>query len=356
MNRKFVHADVLRDRSTLCGQSLDVWAMKRFPPAGGRRRDNLGNISARPASNHRYPLLTILSGFRHRHREISMATQPSKPVGPDLTRGIQIDDFPDGHMFSGHVGDDTVLLARSGSEFFAIEATCSHYGGPLAEGLLVDDTVRCPWHHACFSLRTGEALHAPAFGPLACWVVEHRDNKVFVTAKKAVRAQTERSGAATAADMPERIVIIGGGAAAFAACEQLRRVQYQGSIVMLSNDDVPPVDRPNLSKDYLAGSAPEDWVPLRPTSFYSDNGVELHLRANVTSINTRLREVALAEGGKIHYDRLLVATGAEPVRLSIAGAGCPMSLRCARSATAAQLLRARKRRGGPSCWARASLG
>jgi apoptosis-inducing factor 3 len=103
----------------------------------------------------------------------------------------------------------------------------------------------------------------------------------------------------------------------------LRREQYQGSIVMLSNDDAPPVDRPNLSKDYLAGNAPEDWIPLRSESFYSDNNIELHLDASVIGIDTRSREVALAEGSKIRFDRLLLATGADPIRLSIPGADLP---------------------------------
>jgi NADPH-dependent 2,4-dienoyl-CoA reductase/sulfur reductase-like enzyme/nitrite reductase/ring-hydroxylating ferredoxin subunit len=256
-----------------------------------------------------------------RQTEITMGIDQSKSTGPDLALGIPIDNLPDGHMLAGHVGDDAVLLARRGSEFFAIGATCSHYGGPLAEGLMVEDTVRCPWHHACFSLHTGEALHPPALSPLACWAVEQRDGKLFVTTK--APAPKERSSAAPAAGMPGRIVIIGGGAAGFAAAEKLRREQYQGSIIMLSNDDAPPVDRPNLSKDYLAGNAPEDWVPLRPASFYSDNGIELRLKANVTGIDPRSSEVALAEGSKISYDRLLLATGAEPVRLSIPGADLP---------------------------------
>ena len=92
-----------------------------------------------------------------------MAAEQSKPKGPDLGRGIPFGDVPDGSMLAGHVGDDAVLLVRRGKEFFAIGATCTHYGGPLAEGLAIGDTVRCPWHHACFSLRTGEAIGAPAF-------------------------------------------------------------------------------------------------------------------------------------------------------------------------------------------------
>ncbi len=112
-----------------------------------------------------------------------MSTAQSATTGPDLTQGVAIDTLADGTMLAGHVGEDAVLLARRGNEFFAIGATCTHYNGPLAEGLMVDDTVRCPWHHACFSLRTGEALRAPALAPVACWSTEQRDGKVFVREK-----------------------------------------------------------------------------------------------------------------------------------------------------------------------------
>ena len=100
----------------------------------------------------------------------------------------------------------------------------------------------------------------------------------------------------------------------------LRRQKYEGGIVMLSSDDAPPVDRPKLSKDYLAGSAPEEWLPLRDQSFYSDNAIDLRLDTTVAAIDARAREVALVNGEKIPFDRLLLATGAEPVRPSIPGA------------------------------------
>src|SRR6266446_5572183 len=103
-----------------------------------------------------------------------MGSTQSNSTGPDLAQGVSINELPDGGMLLGHVGEDPILLARRGDEFFAIGATCSHYGGPLAEGLMVGDTVRCPWHHACFSLKTGEATDAPAFNPVACWKVERR--------------------------------------------------------------------------------------------------------------------------------------------------------------------------------------
>ncbi|MBB5535649.1 FAD-dependent oxidoreductase [Rhizobium giardinii] len=252
-----------------------------------------------------------------------MAPEHTDTIGPDLTRGIGIADLPDGNKLVGHCGDARVLLVRRGVEIFAVDAHCTHYNGPLVDGLVTGDTVRCPWHHACFDLRTGEALRAPAFRPLACWSVEQRDGKIFVVGKRkrAEPSPSSRKGLVEA--MPEKVVIVGGGAAGFAAAERLRREQYPGSIVMLSDDEAPPVDRPNLSKDYLSGKAPEDWVPLRRESYYSKNQIDLRLGAQAIRIDPRAQEIALADGGSIPYDRLLLATGAEPVRPNIPGADQP---------------------------------
>ena len=251
-----------------------------------------------------------------------MATAQTNLTGPDFANGVPVDDLAEGRMLAGHVGDESALLVRHGDDFYAIGATCSHYGGPLAEGLVVGDTVRCPWHHACFSLKTGEARDAPAFNPVPCWKVERRGDRVFVQDKKAL-AEPPRRAAGTAIGSPARIVIVGGGAAGFAAAEKLRREGYQGHLVVVSGEEAPPVDRPNLSKDYLAGKAPEEWVPLRPDGFYSENGIELRLGTNATSIDVRSREVVIEDGTRVAYDRLLLATGAEPVHLSIPGAELP---------------------------------
>src|SRR3979411_1527149 len=247
-----------------------------------------------------------------------MADSEALPVGPDLSKGVALSEFS-GATLLGHVGEDEVLLVRSGAEIFAIDAYCSHYHGPLAEGLVVGESIRCPWHHACFDLRTGEAARAPALNPLGVWQGQHDGERIF---RRAKGAQPEPRGKRPAAS-PGKIVIVGGGAAGFAAAEMLRRREYRGSIVMLSNDTAPPVDRPNLSKDYLAGSAPEDWLPLRPNSFYADVGIDLRLESNVTSIDTKARNVIIAGGETIPYERLLLATGAEAVRLPVAGADQP---------------------------------
>ena len=246
-----------------------------------------------------------------------MAQEQASPGGPDLTQGVALTALVDGRLL-GHVGDEEVLLVHAGGELFAIGAHCSHYHGPLADGVVTGETVRCPWHHACFDLRTGEAVRAPALSPVECWKVERHDGRIFVKEKSA----QPKPRLAPPTDVG-RIVIIGGGAAGFAAAEMLRRRGFGGSIVMLSQDAALPVDRPNLSKDYLAGSAPEDWLPLRPDTFYAENGIELRLATEVVAIDTQMRQVAVAGGENLAYDRLLLATGAEPVRLPIPGADQP---------------------------------
>ena len=238
--------------------------------------------------------------------------------GPDLKRGVAHTELGDGTVLLGHADGEAVLLARRGDEIFAVGATCTHYSGPLAEGLLVGDTIRCPWHHACFSLKTGEALRAPALNPIPCWTVERREAKLYVIGKaqEAAKKTSPASG-------PQRIVILGGGAAGHAAAEMLRREGYAGTLTMLSADDAPPVDRPNLSKDYLAGSASEEWIPLRPMEFFAEQRIELVLGARASSIDVAAKRVLL-EGGKAHsFDKLLLATGAVPVKLAIPGSDLP---------------------------------
>src|SRR6476469_2473787 len=161
-----------------------------------------------------------------------MSSSEQQLSGPDFTRGIPALDISDGGMLLGHVNGEAVLLAKRGAELFAIGATCTHYNGPLAEGLMVDDTVRCPWHHACFSLRTGEALHAPAISPVACWTTEQRDGKVHVRDKISDVGHPLPLTPRAAAGAPGPMVIVGGGAAGYAAAEMLRREGYGGSVTI----------------------------------------------------------------------------------------------------------------------------
>ncbi len=248
-----------------------------------------------------------------------MSAEEPKLSGPDLAEGVASSTIADGEMLLGHCQGEAVLLARRAGELFAIGAFCTHYGAPLEQGLLVDDTVRCPWHHACFSLRTGAALRAPALNPVTCWRVEETNGRVRVREKWAPLARPVIG----AAGLPASVVIVGGGAAGNAAAETLRLEGLQGTITMLSADDSVPCDRPNLSKDYLAGTAPAEWIPLRPEEFYREQRIDLRLGVRVVAIDTAARTVRLANGGTVGYEALLLATGAEPVRVEVPGATLP---------------------------------
>ncbi|MGR8021175.1 FAD-dependent oxidoreductase [Burkholderia cenocepacia] len=238
---------------------------------------------------------------------------------PDLTQGIALDDLADGAMIEGHVGDAAVLLVRRGDELFAVGAQCPHYGGPLAEGLLVGDTIRCPWHHAAFCLRTGAMERAPALDGLPCWRVERRDGRAVVVDARPAAVPP----ALKAAGLPASVVIVGGGAAAIAAAVTLRQEGYPHAITLLSADADPPYDRPNLSKDYLAGTAQADWLPLRAPSFYAEQRIDVRCNTRVTRIDPAQRSVELADGGRVDYGALLLATGTEPNKLNVPGADLP---------------------------------
>ncbi|KUZ38326.1 FAD-dependent oxidoreductase [Burkholderia territorii] len=238
---------------------------------------------------------------------------------PDLSQGISLDDIADGAMIEGQVDDATVLLVRRADALFAVGAQCPHYGAPLAHGLLVGDTIRCPWHHATFCLRTGALLRAPALDGLTCWRVERRDGRAVVLgAQPAASPPVLKS-----AGLPESVVIVGGGAAAIAAAVTLRQEGYPHAITLLSADSEPPYDRPNLSKDYLAGTAEADWLPLRGASFYTDQRIDVRCGARVVRLDPAQRAVELADGSRVGYGALLLATGAEPNRLTIPGAELP---------------------------------
>jgi apoptosis-inducing factor 3 len=234
---------------------------------------------------------------------------------PDLKKGVSLAGIPDGGKLLGVVDGEAVLLVRRGKQFFAVGAYCTHYHGPLADGLVVNDEVRCPWHHACFSLRTGEALRAPALDPIQCWHIEQAGEKVFVKEKVAPAAP----GRVSTTVQPSSIIIIGGGAAGLAAADMLRREGYSRPLTMISADNAPPCDRPNLSKDFLAGTAPEEWIPLRPPAWYSERNIDLVLNSRATSLDTKQKKITTEDGKTYEYGALLLATGADPVKLPLEG-------------------------------------
>ncbi len=237
----------------------------------------------------------------------------------DFANGVPVDRLPDGGMVQGKVGTEDVILARRGQEFFAVGAHCTHYGGPLVEGLMVGCEVHCPLHLARFNLRTGEALRAPAFDPISCWRVERIGESLFVRERLSGPVR-EATSSSNMQKPPASVGIVGGGGAGLAAADMLRRQGYDGPVTIVSEDDSAPYDRPNLSKEYLAGTAPADWIPLRSPDYYTDRRIELVLKSKVISLDARQRQIKLENGKVYGFGALLLATGADPVKLPIQGA------------------------------------
>jgi apoptosis-inducing factor 3 len=239
---------------------------------------------------------------------------------PDFTKGFPVDDLQNGRMVQGKVGDEDVILARHADEFFAVGAGCTHYHGPLAEGLIVGDELRCPLHHACFSLRTGMALCAPAFDAIPRWRVERVGDRVFVREKLPELAQYPEANTKRPPNSPSSVVIVGGGAAGLAGADMLRRKSYNGPLTIISADDSAPYDRPNVSKDYLQEPIPDEWMNLRLPDFYREQRIDLVLNSRVSSLDLTQKQVQLDDGRTYPFGALLLATGAEVIKIPIPGA------------------------------------
>ena len=247
-----------------------------------------------------------------------MTNTPSAS-GPDFALGVSVRDIADGAVLQGHVAGKEAIMVRRGADVYVVGAHCTHYHAPLADGLVVGDEIRCPWHHACFSLKTGAATCAPAFDALRAWRVECVGDVYF--ARERMKPEPKTSSALP--DSPRHIVIVGGGAAGFAAAYTLRSEGYDGLLEIISADAAAPYDRPNLSKDYLAGAAQPDWLPLRAPEWYRDNGVQLRLGRRVLALDAGGKRLTLDDDAEIAFDRLLLATGADPVHLPTPGADLP---------------------------------
>jgi apoptosis-inducing factor 3 len=233
--------------------------------------------------------------------------------GPDLEKGVADGDLAEETPLLGHAGGEAIVLVRAAGRVHALGATCTHYGGPLGEGTVFAGAIHCPWHHGCFDLATGRA-HGPAIAPVACYDVVLEGGTIRVGAKREVATPSSTG--------PAAVVIVGGGAAGVACAEALRADGHTGAITIVAGEGSDPVDRPNLSKDYLAGSAPEEWVYLRTSADLASRDITL-VDGPATAIDRAARTVTTAGGRALRWDALLLATGAEPVRLPLDGAALP---------------------------------
>src|SRR5215468_3997431 len=241
-----------------------------------------------------------------------------KASGPELSKGIELADIPDGGMLTAQVNGGPVIAVRRGEEVFVLAAACAHYGAPLWDGVFLGWEVRCPWHHAHYDVRTGEAVNPPGPRGISTYLVVREGSRVRAGARR------DPTAARTAIrSTPSSVLIVGAGAAGDACAEQLRRRGYEGPITLVAKDhEGPPVDRPNLSKDGLAGTAPEEWLPIRGAEFYQERRIEL-VDGEVIRLDPGARVAHLADGRALPYGVALLATGASPIRLPIPGAELP---------------------------------
>lgn len=240
----------------------------------------------------------------------------------NVIKAIAVDELADGEMKAVKVDEkQDILVCRLEGQFFALGAKCTHYGAPLEKGVLSRGRIICPWHHACFDARSGQLGEPPALDALPVYPVKVEDGHVIVTLPDEL--ESSRLPAMTLQDKlaDERtFVIVGAGAAGNAAAQALREVGFQGEIKLITQESHAPYDRPNLSKDYLQGTAKEDWLALRPCSFYEDHGIDLILEQKVSRIDLVARQVIVDSGEPFPYAKLLLATGGEPRRFEAPGA------------------------------------
>jgi NADPH-dependent 2,4-dienoyl-CoA reductase/sulfur reductase-like enzyme/nitrite reductase/ring-hydroxylating ferredoxin subunit len=229
-------------------------------------------------------------------------------------------ELKDGEMKQVAADGTNILLARVNGKFHAVGATCPHYGAPLAEGALCGERIVCPWHHACFNVTTGDLEEPPALDALPRYEVRVENENVIVELVEETpdRRTPQMTKPDTAADA-RLFVILGGGAAGYAAAQTLREDGFKGRVLLATREDRSPYDRPNLSKDYLQGHAEPGWMPLRPDEFFNEHGIEVHYGKEATRVDAQAKTVSFKGGEQIAYDALLVATGGVPRALQIAG-------------------------------------
>ena len=225
----------------------------------------------------------------------------------DLGKGMPAADLHDDTPVAGSFGSEDVIVVRHGGKVCAFAGKCTHQGAPLETGMVIDGTVRCPWHHARFSLDDGEAVAAPAFAPLERFTVVEEDGVVTVTGKDA------RSPATPSVPSIGKVVIVGGGAAGRACADMLARSGLGGDVTILSDDADAPYDRTACSKDYLAGDAERDDTTLPEPGLGRGPAARIRTGTAVASIDVEGRAVVTADQDRVPFDVLVLATGATPV-------------------------------------------
>ncbi|NXH24022.1 AIFM3 factor, partial [Myiagra hebetior] len=216
-----------------------------------------------------------------------------------------------------------VLLVRNRKEFRALGSKCPHYGAPLSKGVLRGERLRCPWHGACFNIRTGDIEEYPALDCISCFKVTVEDGKVFITAKKkvltlpAVTEHRQHLGLRRCLFNKNTMLLLGGGVAALVCAETLRQEGFTGRIIMATNEKHVPYDKSKLSKEMNLKA--ED-VYLRKPEFLQAQGIEFWTEKEAVSVDFQKQKVHFMDGSSQKYHQLLIATGSHSGLLKIPGA------------------------------------
>ncbi len=230
----------------------------------------------------------------------------------------KVNDLKDNEMKEIVIGELTLVLIKKDGKYYAMGGKCSHVGAPLAEGLLHNHTVRCPWHQACFNILTGEQKEPPAMDDLPCFEVKIREDDVIVDIPEDAKQQIQPKMVKPSEKDKRKFIIIGGGGAGSSAAESLRINGYQGQIVIITRESLLPYDRTALSKGYLKSDDAKLYFN-RSKEFYNEYGIEVLTDREVVSVDKSTKSIVFADGSSMEYDKLLLAMGSVPRRLSVDG-------------------------------------
>ncbi|KAM9853426.1 apoptosis inducing factor mitochondria associated 4 isoform 2-T2 [Aulostomus maculatus] len=227
-------------------------------------------------------------------------------------------ELKDGQMKEVSVGEKKVLLIRTSGQYSAVGNQCTHYNAPLVKGALVGDRLRCPFHGACFNVKTGDIEEYPGLDCLPSYKVKVQDGQVYVSVNRKSLNTTRRVKEMCSAvpEIKHTILLIGGGPASLVCAEMLRQNCYQGRIIMVTKDTLPPFDKPKLSKALNVESSS---IVLRSSEFFQQYGIEVWTKKEAVSLNPSDKAVKMSDGTLQHYDQLLIATGCRAKLLSCPG-------------------------------------
>ncbi len=223
-----------------------------------------------------------------------------------------INDFPEGTMKEVKTDDRTILITNVDGELRALGSHCIHLGAPLAQGVLSGGRIVCPWHHACFCSGSGKSLNPPGHDGIPTYVVTIQGTDVMVhySDDDSGKSQLPPFKRPDYEADSRTFVVIGSGAGAAAAVEELRQ-HVQARIKVISKDTYLPYDRTSLSKGYLQKAEAGSISPIRSAEFYDEYGIEFILGTEVQSIDAERQQVR-TDKGAYGFDSLLIATGGSP--------------------------------------------